>query len=172
MLFLKRKYTWAVIFLWLFFSACGYRFTGGGNFPFGIRSINVKILENRTAETGLENIFTNDLIYEFVRHKKVVLTSSDKADAILSGVIKSLRIRTIASKGQLTASARRAEVAVDLQLTDPDGRVKWSANDVSLNETYNVAPSKQATEQNKRDAITALSKKHAEKIYYRLTDDF
>ena len=172
MLFFKRKYTWTVIFLWLFFSACGYRFAGGGNFPSGIRSINVKILENHTAETGVESIFTNDLIYEFVRHKKVVLTSSDKADAILAGVIKSLRIRTISHKGEHTALERRAEVAVDLQLTDPDGMVKWSANDVSLNETYNVAPGKQATEQNKRVAITALSKKLAEKIYYRLMDDF
>ena len=171
-MFFNREYTWTVIFLWLFFSACGYRFAGGGNLPFGIRSLSVKILENRTAETGLENVLTNDLIYEFARNRKVILTSSDKADAILTGVIKSMRIGTISRKGQHTSLERRVTVAADLKLTDPDGNLMWSVKNVSENEAYNVTSEKQATERNKRVAIAALSKRLAETIYNRLTDDF
>ncbi len=171
-LFFNRKYSWAIIFLGLIISACGYRFAGGGDLPSGVRSIFIKILENRTGETGVENVFTNDLIYEFTRNRKIVLTNSVEADAILTGVIKSMRIRTISRKGSHTPLERRVQVAVDLKLTDPDGSVIWSAKGVSTNEAYSVAPDKHVTEQNRRVAIAALSKRLAEKIYNRLTDDF
>jgi outer membrane lipopolysaccharide assembly protein LptE/RlpB len=173
-LFFNRKYSWAIIFLGLIFSACGYRFAGEGNLPSNVKSIFIKILENRTGETGVENVFTNDLIYEFTRDRKVVLTSSDKADAILTGVIKYMRIRTISRKGSHTPLERRVQVAVDLKLTDPDGSVIWSAKGVSTNEAYNVDPdnNKHVTEQNRRVAISALSKRLAEKVYNDLTADF
>ena len=85
-----------------------------------------------------------------------------------------MRIRTISRKGSHTPLERRVQVAVDLKLTDPDGSVIWSAKGVSTNEAYNVDPDndKHVTEQNRRVAIAALSKRLAEKIYNRLTDDF
>ena len=76
-IYLKKQNIGMIFLLCLFFSCCGYRFTGSGNFPTGIRSIFVAILENRTSETGVENIFTNDLIYEFTSNSKVVLMSRD-----------------------------------------------------------------------------------------------
>ena len=120
----------------------------------------------------MENVITNDLIYEFTRDRKVVLTSSDKADAILTGVIKNMRTRTISRKGSHTPLERRVQVAVDLKLTDQDGSVIWSAKGVSANEEYNVAPDKHVTEQNRRVAISTLSKRLAEKVYNDLTADF
>ena len=155
MLFLKRNNIWIIFLLLMFFSACGYRFTGGGSFPAGIRSVCVSILENRTSETGAENIFTNDLIYEITRGNKAVLTSKDKAGALLSGVIKSMSIETISRKGTHSSLSleRRVTVTVDLKLTDPDDNIIWSAKDVSAKEAYDVMPNKMATEQNRRDAI-------------------
>jgi len=172
MLFLKRRNIWIILFLPIFFSACGYRFTGGGSFPAGIKSICVVTLENRTSETGAENIFTNDLIYEVTRDNKVVLTSKGKAEALLSGVIKSMNIKTISRKGTHSSLERRVTITVDVKLTDPNGKVIWSANDVSANEAYDVMSDKLATEQKRRNAISALSKRLAEKLYARITDDF
>ena len=173
-LFFNNKYSWTIIFLGIIFSACGYRFGGEGNLPSNVKSIFIKILENRTGETGVENVFTNDLIYEFTRDGKVLLSSSDKADAILTGVIKNMRINTITREGSHTPLERRVQVAVDLKLTDQHGSVIWSAKGVSANEAYNVAPdnNKHATEQNRRVAISALSKRLAEKVYNDLTADF
>jgi hypothetical protein len=173
-LFFDRKYSWAIIFLGIICFACGYRFGGEGNLPSNVKSIFIKVLENRTGETGVENVFTNDLIYEFARDNKVVLTSSNKADAILTGVIKYMRISTISRKGSHTPIERRVQVAVDLKLTDPDGIVIWSAKGVSTNEAYAVDPNnnKHVTEQNRRVAIAALSKRLAEKVYNDLTSDF
>ena len=155
----------------MFFS-CGYRFSGGGNFPSGIHAVNVHIFENRTSETGVENLFTNDLIYEFTRSRKVVVTKSDKADAFFNGVIQSIEIRNISHKEEHAASERRVNVSLNLELLSHDGRIIWSEKGVTENEEYAVESSQAATEQNKQDAIMLLSKRLAEKIYNRLMDDF
>ncbi len=168
----NRKHIIAIVIVCIFLCACGYRFSGSGNLPNGVRSINIQILENRTAETGVETIFTNDLIYEFTRKKKAVLTSSEKADAILTGVIVSLRTEGIAHKGQHTSLERRIEAIVNLKLTNSDGGAIWSATGVSENQAYSVTSDKEETERNKRVAIEVVSKKIAEKIYNSLTDDF
>lgn len=168
----NRNYVKFVLLVSIFLHACGYRFAGEGNLPNGIRSIRVQILINRTSETGVESLFTNDLIYEITKNRKVVLTSSKDADATLSGVIESIRSETISRAGQLTALEKRVVAVVDLKLTDLDEKVIWSANGVSENEAYDASGDKQLSERNKRTAIEALSKRLAEKIYRRLTDDF
>ena len=170
--FYHQKYIWAVIFIPLFFSACGYRFAGSGNLPEGIQTIAIEIFENRTPETGLENTITNALIYEFTRKGRSVQKNSKEADAILTGVIESERITTISRQAQQSPLARRVEIIVNLKLTGSGGGVKWSASGVSEFEEYDVATDKQATETNKRQAIETLSKKLAEKVHNRLTDDF
>ena len=170
--FVKTKYACAVILLGLFFSACGYRFSGGGSLPAGITSISVEMFENRTGETGVENIITNDFIYEFTRHEQVVVTGSDRADAIFSGVVQSISERAISHTGDYTSNERRVKLKVDLQLTDKSGEVIWSAKNVSEKEAYQVLSDKQSTERNKRDAIETLSKRLAENIFNRLTAGF
>jgi len=172
LLFVKKRYAWAIILFWSLFSACGYRFAGGGSLPSGITSISIDMFENRTSETGVENIITNDLIYEFTRHEQVVVTGKDKADAVLTGVIVSISSKTISRKGEYTSDERRVELKVDLQLTDKSGGVIWSAKDISDNEAYKVSSTKQVTERNKKVAIQRLSKRLSENIFNRLTADF
>lgn len=161
-----------ILLLWIFCLGCGYRFTGSGNFPADVSTVFISIFKNHTSETGVENIFTNDLIYEITRNRKDLLTVKDKADALLSGVIESISIETISRKGINTSLERRVTVAVSLQLTDRKGKVIWSAKRILAKEAYDVASDKMTTEQNRRDAISVLSKRVAEKAYNRLTDDF
>jgi hypothetical protein len=137
-----------------------------------VKTVFITILKNHTSETGVENVFTNDLIYEFTRSRKGALVSMDKADAILLGVIESMSIETISRKGISTPLERRVAVAVSLKLKDRKGKVIWSVESISAKEVYNVASDKIATEKNRRDAISALSKRVAEKVYNRLTDNF
>lgn len=153
-------------------SGCGYRFSGGGSLPGKIRNVRVAILDNRTTETGLENLVTNDLIYEFTRSGKARVTDSDNADATLSGTIRYLRIASVAHSSSSTAVERRVTVGVDLKLADTAGTVIWSIKDFSANETYDVASSKLDTEQNKQQALIQLSKRLAERVYNRMTEDF
>ena len=167
---IKIKRRRIIPLLCLFFLACGYRFPGGGNLPTGVNKVFIEIFENRTNETGLENIITRDLIYEFTRNKK--WTTRDKADAVLSGVCESMRIETIARKDVLTGEERRVIITVALRLTDLDGGVVWSEKGMSGNEAYDVSANKQETDLNRRFAITLISTRLAQRVYSRLTDDF
>ena len=137
-----------------------------------MKTVFITILKNHTSETGVENVFTNDLIYEFTRNRKGALAGMDKADAILLGVVASMSIETISRKGINTSIERRVTVVVSLKLTDRKDKVIWSAESISAKEAYDVASDKTATEKNRRDAISALSKRVAEKVYNRLTDNF
>jgi outer membrane lipopolysaccharide assembly protein LptE/RlpB len=152
-------------------AACGYRFGGSGSLPEGIQLISVDILENRTADTGLEVIFSNELIYEFTR-RRVYALQRDAADATLSGLIVSSSVETVSRRGQSTALQQRVKIVVNLQLLDTAGRIIWSAKGISGNETYNVGANRSQTEKNRSDAILQLSRRLAESIYSRMTDNF
>ena len=149
---------------------CGYQFAAQGEFPAHINRLFIAILENRTSESGIESRFTNDLISEVRRNASVQVTNRAEAEAVLSGVIHSMRITTIAHQGTHTSLERRVTIAVDLKLTSKDGSVLWAADNVMGEEEYDVAAEKSATEQNRRTALTALSKRMAEEIYARLTE--
>lgn len=172
MAIIHRKTVETILLLGLLMAGCGYHFAGAGSLPGDIKSISVSMLENRTAETGVESIFTNDIIYEITRAKKVRLTSPDQADATLTGTIASIRTSTISRSGQHTSNEKRIIVTVALKLANQDGQTIWAAESISANEEYQVAADKQATEQNRRDAVAELSKRLAENIYNRLTSDF
>lgn len=172
MLQIKRKALWVILVLWVVFSACGYRFAGSGGFPAGIKTMSITIFENRSVVTGLENTVTNDLIYEVTRSKGVVLVSKDRAEANLSGVIVSTQTGAISRRDVGTSTERRVTVTLNLKLTNTSGIIIWSANGVAESEAYVVEDDKQGTEQNRRDAISRASKRLAEKIYNRLTEDF
>ena len=151
-------------------SACGYRFSGSGSLPAGVQRVFISMLDNRTPETGLENTLTGDLRYEFIRYNRDA--KPDEADAVLSGTVKSLWVETVSRSGLHSSLERRVTVSVDLKLTNRNGRVVWSVAGLADNESYTVGSDSQATEFNKRRAISALSKRLAENIYYRLTEDF
>ena len=172
MLQIKRKALWIILVVWVVFSACGYRFAGSGSFPAGIKTISITIFENRTAETGLENTVTNDLIYEVTRSREAALTRKDKAEANLSGVIVSTQTGAISRSSVDTSTERRVTLTLNLKLTNTSGITIWSANGVAESEAYVVENDKQGTEQNRQDAISKASKKLAEKIYNQLTEDF
>lgn len=162
----------AIFLFCLSLLGCGYKFAGSGSFPVGIQSVCIPILKNNSSEAGVENTITNDLIYEITSHDIAILPSKSEADGVLSGVITSITIETIARQDTQTSSERRVTVTVHLTLTSRDGAIVRSVKGLSDHEEYDVATDKTETEQNKLDAISVLSKRLAEKVYNRITEDF
>lgn len=155
------------------FAACGYRFSGSGRLPSDVERIVIHIFENRTSETGIENVFTNDLIDEFSRQNISVHAEHDDADAYLSGVIRSITVETISHLDQYASLERRVTVTADVKLISKNGEVLKDFRGLSESEAYVVSQGEKfATEQNQRNAITAISKRLSENIYKMLTDDF
>ncbi|MFQ5483974.1 MAG: LPS assembly lipoprotein LptE [Desulfobacterales bacterium] len=175
-MFLMTKPIKGIRLLFCFFAfvfiACGYKFAGSGSFPGGVRSIYITIFENRTLKTGIEKIFTDDLINEFIRKNEAVLAAHlENAEAILSGVITGMGIETVFHTGADTSDEREVTIGVSFKLKDRHKKVLW-ANVVLESQTYPVGLTKTETEQNLQDAIIALSERIAEKAFNRLTSDF
>lgn len=159
---------WLVVSL---ITGCGYRFSGGGTLPRDVKHVFVAMLENRSEETGIESILSNDLIYEFSR-SGTLAKGKHHADAQLTGVIDVVTKGTISRISINTSLERRVSLIISFRLTGKDGEVLWSARRMSENEVYLVEQDKETTEHNRRLAIQRLSKRLAEKVYQRLTDNF
>jgi hypothetical protein len=153
--------------------ACGYRFAEEGGFPGDTQRLFVKVLENKTQETGVESIVTDALLNELTLRKTNQLASGlDDADVILSGVVNQVSFRTISQSKPDVADERRVTVSVDLKLTKKDDLVVWAANGLSDFEEYFVETDTEQTDANRRNAILVLSKRIAERAVNRFSDDF
>ncbi|MCB2148494.1 MAG: hypothetical protein KQI81_18595 [Deltaproteobacteria bacterium] len=171
---MKNRWAFKAVLSVLLLTACGYHFAGSGSFPAGVSRVFITILENRSAETGAESLFTNDLIYEFTRNRKESLVQErSSADAILTGAIVSLSVENISRSTVSTAVERRVTGTLNLRLESSDGRILWSSGNIVERQAYAVVKgNKTATDQNKSDAIAVLSSKLAESAFNRLTDNF
>jgi len=169
----KKKYTILLLIglmpvLW----SCSYRFSGSGSLPSGITRIYVSVIENRTSEAGIEKYITDGLIEEFIQRRKDVLSRQEEAEGILSGSIDSIQDSSIAHSSQSKTTQSRVVLGMNLKLVDQKGKIIWAVNGINANQAYDVTNDKTLTEQNKKRAIQILSKRLAEKVYNRLTDDF
>lgn len=148
---------------------CGYHIKGKGlRAPADVHTVAVAIFENRTSESGIETIFTNDLSYEFNRSKILQVVDISMADAVLSGSIASMAIETISHSSKYASEERRVTITLNLALKRSDGKVLWSDKSLSGREVFKVSSDKSVTEENRRAAIEAISKRLAEKIHNRI----
>jgi len=158
--------------LLLLLAACGYRFAGGGFLPGGAESLSVLMPENRSTESGIQAQLNSDIVFEFTRRESARIAPTENADAILSGVIKTVQDTDIACTGTSTASQRRVTLTIDMQLESKDGKVLWRRSGLSDYEAYDVAGNRSGTDLNRRAAIEKVSKRLAEAVYKSITDNF
>ena len=158
--------------LLLTLSACGYRFSGGGSLPGGVKRVTVGVFSNSSGETGVEGIISNDIVYEFTRNGKDFTPRKESADAVLSGSVLSVTTWPISRRSTHNVQERRISVTISLKMTDSKGGILWQAPTLSENEEYEVTDEKGTTEQNKRKAIQKLSRRLAERVFYQMTDNF
>lgn len=153
--------------------SCGYHMVEPGALPNGVTSVAVTVLENKTAETGLEAVISNALITELSRYPKGKLAPVDRADAVLSGEISWLRRETISRSGSQTPLERRVSVIVSLNLEKADGTTIWHEHKVQAAEAYPVSFSdKLKTETSRRFALQRLSQRLAESVVRQLANAF
>jgi outer membrane lipopolysaccharide assembly protein LptE/RlpB len=152
---------------------CGYQLAGRGELPGNVQSIAVKMLENRSSQTGVETLITNALINELNRRRRGSVVAPDRADAVLTGTIESLSWDTVAHSGVNTAAQRKVYASISLALTDRSGHILWKRSGLNGSQAYTVVDgNKTATEINRRQAVALLAEKVAENVYRRLTDNF
>jgi hypothetical protein len=170
---LNKSKVCIIILLVALCEACGYRFAEQGGFPGDTERLFVTVLENKTQETGVENIITAALLSELTWRKTHRLAGGPAdADVVLSGVVRNVNIVTISVSEPTVADQRRVTVTVALTLKKTDGSTVWAGGDMSDFEAYLVSVNPEITDANRRNAIRILSKRIAERVVNRFSDDF
>ena len=169
----KSKFSIIIIILAALCEACGYRLAEQRGFPGETERLFVNVLENETQETGVENVITEALINELTLRKTHHLANGlTDADVIMSGVVRHVDIRTVSTRKSTVADERRVIVSIELKLTRSDGRMTWAAREITDFEEYFVDFNPELTDANRRQAIRILSKRMAERVVNRFSDDF
>ncbi|MGD9332132.1 MAG: LPS assembly lipoprotein LptE [Desulfobacterales bacterium] len=152
-------------------AGCGYRFKGDRDPVIAVQKLHIPPLDNTTTRVGIETLFTNEFIFEVNRHGYSEVVGRDAADAVLEGVIRDLRTRSIARRSVTVTLERRVTISVDLYLKDRQGNVLWQSS-LSDREAYAVLADKTSTEGNLRRALAVIARRLAEKFHYRFTASF
>ena len=162
-------------------SACGYGFRDrGASAPPGVSTIAIPVFGNKTNESAIGMTLTRDVQYEFTRSKALNLVDKENADAVLSGVVESIKEVTISHTARYNAGERLVVIKLKSTLMRRDGRVLWSETLLDQ-EAYRVVSSddpdidleiKSVTEKNRMAAIRIMSKRFAEAIINRTLDKF
>jgi TolB-like protein len=154
--------------------SCGYRFAGmENNLPPDIHSIAIPVFENKTSESGIENCFTNDFIYEFTRSKYLAIVKKKESDVVLTGIITGIRSASIAHTPEVVSAEERVVITIDVELQRTDnGEILWCNRSFVEKQDYAVETDKLKTEANKKAAIQVLSRRAAQKIHNSIFQSF
>jgi outer membrane lipopolysaccharide assembly protein LptE/RlpB len=155
-------------------SGCGYHFLGKGKGTLGeVKTIAIPYFVNKTFEPGIDRIFTDALVNEFVESREFTLTSEDKADVVMKGVLKSFEDQPISFNRNDRALEYRATVTLEFSVEErATGKVLWRDRNITYNEEYRVNPDIAVTEFNKDQAIERLAGELAERIHDNLLEGF
>jgi outer membrane lipopolysaccharide assembly protein LptE/RlpB len=153
---------------------CGYHFAGtGGQAPGDIQSINVNVLRNQTAEIGIETIFTNAILNEFIRWKRLEVKPANEAEAVLGGSIARIKTQTASHLTRTRTLETRVTVTLSLTLTRADtDEVLWENKKLSYFDEYVETANALNTATLRREAFRRIAEFLAEKIHKDLFEKF
>jgi Lipopolysaccharide-assembly len=118
---------------------CGYRFAGRSDlFPKDIHSVYVEPFLNRTRDVGLGTEITTALRGELYRRGELQLVDqADRADAILSGVVRFFDSVTASVNQNDEVLQYEATLVVDTTFRRREpSEILWRGQGIRLNEIY------------------------------------
>jgi hypothetical protein len=128
--------------------------------------VAIPIFANRTDQTGIETDVTRALVEKFISTRRLSITTGNSADALLTGSVTSFIITPVAVTSSTQVSTEyRATLTLEFTFQGvKDGKVLFRE---AMNDwrNYPVLADLNVTEQNKRDAIRAISVLLAERIH-------
>ncbi|MDP2652114.1 MAG: LPS assembly lipoprotein LptE [bacterium] len=120
-------------------TGCGYQFAGESSFlPKDIRTIYVEPFINRSRDVGLEKELASGLRSEIYRRQQLQLVDqAEKADVILTGVIRSLdsSVASVNRRDEVLQYESVLTVDVTLRRREPN-EILWRGPAIRLTDLY------------------------------------
>ena len=97
-------------------AGCAYSFRG--QTAGAIKSISIPPFENETAEFGISERVTEELVRGFQRDGTLRITSTEQADAVLAGRITRVEDMPYTARADQTVEEYRFSMTCEIELTD------------------------------------------------------
>ncbi len=133
---------------------CGYRPMGAApDTPQGAPTMAIPPFANRSTEVGLEAILAKALVNAFAVSKAVkVINSSEGADLVLEGKVRSIDNTSVAFQSVTRSTIRRVTLHIEVNLHRRSGKVIWK-DTMIIQEDYVVDPNYQIGEATKAEGL-------------------
>ena len=157
-----------------FLFGCGYGFRGTvNNLPPDIQGLYIPVFTNATTEPGVEVVFANALIYEFTRSRILQIVPESRAQAYLTGKIKTIAVDPVIYASQTQALERRVTVNLEVSCRRSDNqKILWQDQNLSRYEVFQITNDPLQTDRNKQAAIAKLAQDLSERIHNGILENF
>lgn len=154
--------------------ACGYQFANRVNtLPSHIKRVAIGEIRNETGEPHIETIFYQAFQQEFSTDRRLNITSTEKADAVLNGTVVSFNIEPMLYDSSGYPSKYRSTIRLDLQLYDSvKQEVYWDGRGYSRSDEYNASQTVGISTDNELLIIKKLAVDVAEEIHRGIMSKF
>ena len=152
---------------------CGYQLVGKEtHLPPGITSIAIPTFINQTLEPGIEVLFTQAFLREFILDRRVKVVDRNEADSILEGVIKACSFYAVSFDRSGFAIEYQANMVVDVTLKKPNGEILWSEKNLSETNWYRASSNVLTHEASKDASFQEIGRLMAGRIRNRFFYNF
>ena len=165
---MKRVVALAAVVLAVMTSGCGYALAGRGSFlPAYIQIVGIPPLANQSTFFQVEQILTEKLRTEFIgRGRYRVIPNAEGADAVVTGVVRSITVTPVGFTEQQLASRYQFTLTMSVEFTDTrSSKVLWSNAALIFREEYELGIRSNV----EVDAATFLSQERTS--FDRISDD-
>lgn len=101
---------------------CGTR--NSRSIPTNVNDVHVPPIENKTSETGLENLMTDQVTQQLLANGQVDLVSRKEANLIVNGVLTNYKRIPLAYNDQDIVQQYKVRLEMKLTMIDPEsGRI-------------------------------------------------
>lgn len=117
---------------------CGYSLRA--SLPPGVRSVHVPVLENKTAEPGIEDFITQALTQAVVQTGARIARNAQEADASLEGAIVEYRLISLSFDSSANVTSYRLIIGLSLTLKDlKENKIIWKQDRIEERADFQVA---------------------------------
>jgi outer membrane lipopolysaccharide assembly protein LptE/RlpB len=174
--FSGARVTTAVL-LFALSASCGYHLVGtSSNLPARLQTLYVAPFINQTSRSEVDQRLTEQITQEWVRRGRFQLVASgDKADAVLSGTVKSAVVNPVQFDQQGRATEYQLTVIADIQLVDRTGErpvVLWRDERFARNTAYPVDPLAKDYFDREIEALDRLSRDFARDLVVTILEGY